>query len=109
MTSKADLEALMLPEIDDIIEEWDEKGIIIETQFQFASSMILKHDYITAYEIIVEHGGHEITSDGDGGVGSGQPLSRACPIPDEGWMYCFYDPDMVFWQDVQGILNHFFD
>ena len=70
-----------------IIKQWDSYGIIIETQFDFAYQHMFKSSWGTAYEIIVENGGHCVSDTEDGG----SVLCAALEIDCHGWMYFFFD------------------
>ena len=96
---------LMQPQISDIIEQWDSLGQIFEGQFDFSSQNIINNSMALVYEIIVENGGHRIW-DGKGNLGS--PCGEAISIRDEGWMYYFYDPDMVDHRTAQENAERYF-
>ena len=92
---KQELSRIMLPEIEEIVSAWDENGIIIETQFAFAASN-LEREYMSAYEIIVENGGHAVgeiyAPETEIACELSKPLCMGVDCSAEGWMYCFYDP-----------------
>lgn len=93
--TKCELEKIMLPEIDDIVSTWDNDGIIIETQFDFAYQFMFKKYIDIAYQIIVEHDGHEIEAFTEDDSEHAHPHCVAPFCKNEGYMYCFFDPNYM--------------
>lgn len=96
--TKKELLALMLPQIEDIVEEWNLDGIIFEGQFDFASSYIIKHCLNDVYSIIIDNGGHELNDslyyDKELDYIIDSPFGAGDRIDNQGWMYYFYDPNI---------------
>lgn len=91
--TKDRIEELMLPQIKEIISTWDSNGIIIETQFDFTSQCVFDKYINVVYQIIIEHGGHEINNEDNHEVR--YPICVAPFCPGEGCIYCFFDPDYM--------------
>lgn len=106
MIDKQRLWAIMRPQIADIIDQWDSEGIIIETQFVFASQNIIDHSSRLAYELIVENGGHEVIDADDGEISV--PIAAAQDFSQNGWMYYFYDPTMMEPRTAEKIVRNYF-
>ena len=104
--TKQKLLDIMVPEIQEIVSTWDKEGIIIEAQFSFASSSTMERFYGLVYEIIVEYGGHSIgtiiqhhENEQDEEL-INQPLILGLCCDNEGYMYCFYDPYFLEYEEA---------
>lgn len=107
--TKTQLEAMMLPQINDIVRTWNKHGIIIETQFQFAFQHMFKTSSTTAYKIIVEHGGYAVEDTDDENSGEFHaPICTAIEIADEGWMYAFFDPNRLTHSQASTLIKKYF-
>ena len=74
-----------MPRINEIIKQWDSRGIIIEDQFDFASQRIICSYRLEAYTIIVLNGGHRC----------GYSATADKVLPKLGWMYAIYDTERL--------------
>lgn len=100
--TKADIEALMLPEMDAIVQYWNTHGQIFEGQFQFASSHIIKYYSHVAFEIMLEHGAVLWADPEDEENDELPPIFvHGQMIPNEGCMYTFYSPGGVKFSDAE--------
>lgn len=95
---------IMLPQINEIIQQWDDAGIIIETQFQFASQHMIKKYAEEVYNVIVSHGGHAICDPDEEGA---LPAAIADEVPNEGWMYAIFDPDMFTLTEARAAIKEY--
>ena len=90
MNTQIELRIIMLPDMSAIVQQWDDCGIIIETQFLCASQAIIARSNTLLYELIVENGGHKAV-DNDGSNEQPTWIAAADFIEDEGFMYYLYD------------------
>lgn len=89
--SKAYIEQLMLPQIQDVVQFWNVHGQIFEGQFDFACSSVMKDNAQTIFDIMQAHGAdsfsdRENTEEDD----SSSACIMGVEIPGEGWMYTLF-------------------
>ena len=97
----------MLPEMNKIVNAWNNNGIIIESQFAFADHLNLKHRCVEIYEILADHGAIGITSLEDkNDVGA---FVIGDYIPGEGVMYCLFNPDILILPEVTNAIHSYYE
>lgn len=107
MTTKEDLMKQMLPEIKKIVRAWNSNGIIIESQFVFADHLNIKKHCVELYEILVDYGGKCVTS-----LESKDDIHAFVTgdyVPDEGVMYCLFNPDVLTLSEVKNAIQEYFE
>ena len=92
--TKDELREIMLPDMSAIVQQWDDCGIIIETQFLCVSQAIIARSQTLLYELIVENGGHKAV-DNDSSDNQPKCIAAAECIEGEGFMYYLYDLSML--------------
>ncbi len=92
--TKDELREIMLPDMSAIVQQWDDCGIIIETQFLCVSQAIIVRSQTLLYELIVENGGHKAV-DNDSSDNQPKCIAAAECIEGEGFMYYLYDLSML--------------
>ena len=95
----------MMNEIDTIVRQWNDAGIIFEGQFGFASSVNIEHRLDYVFDIIRANGGTEIEETDDNDMIS--PLSYAIEI-DGSWMYFFFNPSTMDLTDACDLAIKYF-
>lgn len=105
--TKEELWTIMKPNIRQIVAQWDNEGLIIETQFPCASQGILTRNKLDFYKLLVENGGHETAIESED---SNKPfcISSAVPISGEGYMYFIFDANMLTFEEANKKVKHFF-
>lgn len=105
--TKDELRAIMLPDMSAIVQQWDDCGIIIETQFLCASQAIIARSHTLLYELIVENGGHE-AADSDSSNNRLNCITAADYIEGEGFMYYLYDFSMLNPKEASRAVKKYF-
>lgn len=106
--TKDTLLAIMRIQLPAIIEQWNDYGIIIETQFDFATQSMFKRFSKDAYEIICSNGGYAVYNPYDAESDERFPITSACKITGEGYMYYFFDPERVDCEDAHKMVRNYF-
>lgn len=96
MLTKVEIFPQMEPELFQIVQQWNEEGILMEGQFKFARERVFQTAFPLVYEIIMEHGGqpvgnlypHHVSAY----MSSLLPTCSAMGIPNKGWMNFAFDP-----------------
>ena len=110
---KAEIESLMLPEMDAIIAYWNTHGQIYEKQFKFARCDIMKKYAKVAYDIMIEHGAYIFhfaeDDESDEFAANGHFHTRHSPTTNEGYMWTFCSLAMVDFDDVDKNVIDYYD
>lgn len=86
--SRDDIELLMLPQMDAIVDYWNEHAQIFEGQFQFASEHILDKYTDTVFDIMTAHGAYVFhRSDDDEDSSFNHIVALAFAVPGRGHMH----------------------
>ena len=89
--SKAHIEQLMLPQIQEIVQYWNVHGQIFEGQFDFACSGVMKNNTQIIFDIMQAHGADSFSDEENFKEDDSSPVyTTGVEIPNEGGRYTMF-------------------
>lgn len=106
MTKRKEIMEQMLPQMNRIVYAWNNYGIIIESQFDFADHQNIRQYCEEIYEILIDYGGTYITSlDYKNDI---HAFVVGDYVPIEGTMYCLFNPDVLTLSEAKKAIQGYF-
>lgn len=95
--TKEELELIMISDMPNILAQWENEGIIYETQFESISQSTIERNLDEITEIMIEHGAEVDTV-----LPDGVDMER------DGFMYFIFDPSRISLKSAESRAKDFF-